>query len=203
MTWGRRTPFACTIPVSSIASREERRTEAGSRDGVDHLLARMVLAGEIVRCGRGRYVVPGRRRAEPAIETTPASVEPNVAVPVHTRTPRAAPRERADALAEAMLAEELGLTPDQPAMPGHAGLETFCSKVGCLCSRFALSPPFQLRALVAGWAADGIPLARCLGTIEDYLMAHAAKCQSGASDRLFRWVDMFLRGPASPSRRDG
>src|ERR1700730_5784431 len=63
----------------------------------------MVLAGEIVRCGRGRYVVPGRQRAEPAIETTPASVEPNVAVPVHTRAPRAAPRERADALAEAML----------------------------------------------------------------------------------------------------
>jgi hypothetical protein len=31
-------------------------------------------------------------------------------------------------------------------------------------------------------------------------MAHAAKCQSGASDRLFRWIDIFLRGPASPSR---
>jgi len=170
---------------------------------VDHLLARMVLAGEIERCGRGRYVVPGRRRAEPAIETTPASVEPCAAAPVHTRTPPAVRRERADALAEKMLAEELGLSPDQQAMPDHAELETFCSKVGCLCSKFALSPPFQLRALAAGWAADGIPLARCLGTIEDYLMAHAAKCQSGASDRLFRWVDMFLRGPASPSRRDG
>jgi hypothetical protein len=86
------------------------------------------------------------------------------------------------------------LSPDQQAMPDHAELETFCSKVGCLCSKFALSPPFQIRALAAGWAADGIPLARCLGTIEDYLTAHAAKCQSGASDRLFRWVDMFLRG---------
>jgi hypothetical protein len=80
-------------------------------------------------------------------------------------------------------------------------LETFCSKVGCLCSKFALSPPFQLRALAAGWAADGIPLARCLGTIEDYLIAHAAKCRSGSSDRLFRWVDIFLRGLASSIRR--
>jgi hypothetical protein len=53
---------------------------------------------------------------------------------------------------------------------------------------------------IAGWAADGIPLARCLGTIEAYLNAHAAKCQSGASDRLFRWIDIFLRAPASPSR---
>ena len=90
---------------------------------MDHLLARMVLAGEIERCARGRYVVPSRRRAEPTIATTPASVEPNVAVPVHTRAPPAARRERADALAEAMLAEELGLTPDQPAMPDHAELD--------------------------------------------------------------------------------
>jgi hypothetical protein len=33
-----------------------------------------------------------------------------------------------------------------------------------------------------------------------YLTAHAAKCYSGASDRLFRWIDMFLRGPVSTSR---
>jgi hypothetical protein len=100
------------------------------------------------------------------------------------------------------LAEELGLSPDQQAMPDHAELETFCSKVGCLCSRFALSPPFQLRALVAGWAADGIPLAHCLRTIEAYLNAHAAKCYSGASDRLFRWADTFLRGTASSMAPD-
>jgi hypothetical protein len=184
------------IPISAVLALPG----AGNRDAVDHLLSRMVAAGEIERCARGRYVVPGRRRAEPAIETTPASVEPNVAVPVHTRTPPAAPRERADALAEKMLAEELGLSPDQQAMPDHAELETFCSKVGCLCSKFALSPPFQLRALVAGWAADGIPLAHCLRKIEDYLVAHAANCRSGSSDRLFRWVDIFLRGPASPIR---
>jgi hypothetical protein len=36
--------------------------------------------------------------------------------------------------------------------------------------------------------------------IEDYLIAHAANCRSGSSDRLFRWIDIFLRGPASPSR---
>jgi hypothetical protein len=173
---------------------------AGNRDGVDHLLARMVLAGEIVRCGRGRYVVPGRRRAEPTIATTPASVERSAAAPVHTRTPPAVCRERADAVAEAMLAEELGLILHQPAMPGHAELETFRSKVGCLCLKFALSPPFELRALAAGWAADGIPLAHCLRTIEDYLIAHAAKCHSGSSDRLFQWVDMFLRRSASSNR---
>jgi hypothetical protein len=92
--------------------------------------------------------------------------------------------DRDAALAEEMLAEELGLSPHQPAMPGHAELETFRSKIGCLCSKFALSPPFQLRALAAGWAADGIPLAHCLRTIEAYLTAHAAKCHSGCENGL-------------------
>jgi hypothetical protein len=32
----------------------------GGRDAVDHLLGRMVTAHEIERCGRGRYVLPGR-----------------------------------------------------------------------------------------------------------------------------------------------
>jgi hypothetical protein len=185
------------MPISAVLALPG----AGSRDGVDHLLARMVLAGEIVRCGRGRYVLPGRRRAQPTIETTPASLERSAAAPVRIRTPPATCRERADALAEKILFEELGLGPDQPTMPDHAELETFCSKVGCLCSKFGLSPPFELRALAAGWASEGIALAHCLRTIEDYLIAHAAKCGSGSSDRLFRWVDIFLCSPASSSRR--
>jgi hypothetical protein len=71
---------ATGIPISAILALPG----AGSRDGVDHLLARMVMAGEVVRCGRGRYVVPSRRRAQPAIETTPASVECSAAAPVRT-----------------------------------------------------------------------------------------------------------------------
>jgi hypothetical protein len=99
----------------------------------------------------------------------------------HTRTPPAADRERAhDALAEEMLAEQLGLSPHQPAMPDDAELETLCSKIECLCSKFAPSPPFQLRSLAAGWASDGIPLAHCHRTIEVYLMAHAANCRSAS-----------------------
>jgi hypothetical protein len=61
-----------------------------------------------------------------------------------------------------------------------------CAKVGCLCAKCGLSPPFQLRSLAAEWVALDIPLAHCLRTIEAYLVAHREKCYSGASDRLFR-----------------
>jgi hypothetical protein len=87
--------------------------------------------------------------------------------------------------------------PKRPATIEPADIDTFCAQVGCLCTKYGLSPPFRLRALAAAWAALDIPWADCLRTIETYLTAHAAKCHSGASDRLFRWVDVFLRGPAS------
>jgi hypothetical protein len=81
-----------------------------------------------------------------------------------------------------------------------ADFDKFIGQVGCLCTRYGLSPPFQLRALAAAWVALDIPLAHCLDTIGAYLTAHAAKCYSGASDRLFQWVDIFLRSPAPSSR---
>jgi hypothetical protein len=92
------------------------------------------------------------------------------------------------------------LIPKQPAIVDPADFDKFCAQVGCLCTKHGLSPPFGLGALAAAWVALDIPLAQCLGTIEAYLTAHTAKCYSGASDRLFRWVDIFLRGPASSSR---
>jgi hypothetical protein len=167
---------------------------AGSRDCVDHLLARMVLAGEIVRCGRGRYGVPGRRRAQPAIETTPASAERAAVASAYTRgEPAATRRERAHA-AEEVLAEKLGLCRHEPTAVDFAELDSFCATVGCLCTKYGLSPPFRLRDLVVDWVSGGISLAHCLRTIEDYLVAHAAKCRSGSTDRLFGWIDTFLRG---------
>jgi hypothetical protein len=179
------------IPISAVLALPG----AGSRDAVDHLLGRMVVAREIERCARGRYVVPGRRRAEPTIATTPASVERSAAAPVHTRTPPAVCRERADAVAEAMLAEELGLVP-KSAMVDPADFDKFLAQVGCLCAKYGLSSPFGLRALAAAWVAFDIPLAHCLRTIVAYLDAHAANCRSGSSDRLFLGIDLFLRGPA-------
>jgi len=167
---------------------------AGSRDCVDHLLARMVVAGEIVRCARGRYVVPRRRPAQEAMETTTvASAERGAAAPLRTCEPAAARRERAH-VAEEVLAEKLGLSPHEPTMPDHAELETFCAKIGCLCSKFSLCPPFGLRDLVEAWSFKGIPLSECLQTIENFLAAHAAKCRSGSTDRLFQWIDHFLCG---------
>jgi hypothetical protein len=50
------------------------------------------------------------------------------------------------------------------------------AQVGCLCTKYGLSPPFQLRALTGAWVALDIPLAHCLRTIETYLIAHAARC---------------------------
>jgi hypothetical protein len=188
-------------PISSVLALPG----AGSRDSVDHLLSRMVLAGEIVRCGRGRYVVPGRRPAQLAIETAPAPVERDAVAPVHTREPPGARPERArDTLADEVLFEKLGFGPKQPAMIDPADFDKFCAQIGCLCTKYGLSPPFRLRDLVSAWTSEGIPLSKCLGTIENYLTDHAAKCQSGSTDRLFRWVDIFLRdGPSASSRRAG
>jgi hypothetical protein len=96
-----------------------------------------------------------------------------------------------------LLFKKLGFVPKQPARIDPADFDKFFGQVGCLCTKYGLSPPFGLRALAAAWVALDIPLAHCLRTIEAYLTAHAAKCYSGASDRLFQWVDIFLRGPAS------
>jgi hypothetical protein len=90
--------------------------------------------------------------------------------------------------------------PQRPATIDLADIDTFCAQVGCLCTKYGLSPPFRLRDLVAAWTSEGIPLSQCLGTIENYLTAHAAKCRSGSTDRLLQWVDHFLRsGHPAPS----
>ena len=83
-------------------------------------------------------------------------------------------------------------------------IDTFCAVAANTFGRHHLSPPFRLRDVAAAWASAGIPLRRCLVTIERYLEKHAAVCRSGAGDRLLQWVDQFLRGgyPAS-SRRPG
>jgi hypothetical protein len=184
------------IPISAVLALPG----AGSRDAVDHLLGRMVVAGEIERCARGRYVLAGtlQRQTAPAAPTPPQRhIEPPVtgAAPTHRTGGRAH-----DALADEVLFEKLGPAPKQPARIDPADFDKFLAQVGCLCTKYGLSPPFRLRALAAAWVALDIPLANCLRTIEAYLTAHAAKCYSGASDRLFRWVDIFLRGPASSSR---
>ena len=133
---------------------------AGSRDAVDHLLSRMVAAGEVERCARGRYVLAGtlKRQTEPAAPTPPQRhIEPPVtgAGPTH----RARRPERAhDALVEELLFGDLGVVP-KSATIGPTDFDKFLAQVGCLYAKYGLSPPFQLRALVAGWAADGIPLA--------------------------------------------
>jgi hypothetical protein len=174
------TPAACrpiwdTRTFSTPSATPNSPQPASRRSGNNRKL------GAIVRGGARRAIVgaeiscivkavKSRNPATWAQLRSPGPIRATVArilagAAAATRTPPALRRERADALAEAMLAEELGLSP-HIAMPDHAELETFCSKVGCLCSKFALSPPFQLRALAAGLAADGIPLAHCLGTIE-------------------------------------
>jgi hypothetical protein len=182
------------IPISAVLALPG----AGSRDAVDHLLSRMVSAGEIERCARGRYVLAGTLQRQTALAAPPQRrIEPRIA--------GAAPTHRAGwrahhALADEILFERLGLVAKQPTMIDPVDFDKFLAQVGCLCTKYGLSPPFRLRDLAAAWAALGIPLAHCLGTIEAYLTAHAGKCYSGASDRLFRWVDIFLRGPASSSR---
>jgi hypothetical protein len=72
----------------------------------------MVLVGEIERCGRGRYVAPGKRPAQLAIETAPAPVERDAVTPVHTREPPGTRPERAhDTLADEVLPKKFGLGP--------------------------------------------------------------------------------------------
>jgi len=167
----------------------------------------MVAAGEIERCARGRYVLAGtlRRQTAPAAPTPPQrhTKQPVTgAAPTHRTGERPATRpERArSAVAGEVLFEKLGLIRKQPARIDRADFDKFLAQVGCLCTRYGLPPPFQLRALAAAWVALDSPLAHCLATIGAYLTAHAAKCYSGASDRLFQWVDIFLRSPAPSSR---
>jgi hypothetical protein len=54
----------------------------GSRDNADHLLSRMVKAGEIVRVGRGRYGLPGPVPAVPALHDAPSITLDRGASPV-------------------------------------------------------------------------------------------------------------------------
>jgi hypothetical protein len=94
-----------------------------------------------------------------------------------------------------------------PTVDDPLDLGAFCAVAANTFGRHHLSPPFRLRDVAAAWASAGIPLRRCLVTIERYLEKHAAVCRSGAGDRLLQWVDQFLRGgqPASsrrPARAD-
>ena len=184
------------IPISAVLALPG----AGSRDAVDHLLCRMVGADEIERCARGRYVLAGTLQRQAA----PTPPQRHIERPVTGPKPA---RDSDDDVLAALWASR-GIPydrgPQRPATIDLADIDTFCAQVGCLCTKYGLSPPFGLRDLVAAWAALDIPLAHCLGTIENYLTAHAAKCQSGSTDRLFRWVDIFLRdGPSASSRRAG
>jgi hypothetical protein len=151
-------PAAKGIPISAVLALPG----AGSRDAVDHLLGRMVVAGEIERCARGRYA---RRYLQP--QTAPAAptppqrrIEPRVtgAVPTHRTSGRAH-----HALANEILFEKLGLAPTQPAIVDPADFDKFCAQVGCVCTKHGLSPPFGLRALVAAWVALVIGELRSLG----------------------------------------
>jgi hypothetical protein len=184
------------IPISAVLALPGAR----SRDAVDHLLCRMVVADEIERCARGRYVLAGtlRRQTAPAAPTPPQRhIEPPA-----TEGRPARDRDNSEVLAALWASRGIPYDrgPKRPATIEPADIDTFCAQVGCLCTKYGLSPPFRLRDLVAAWTSEGIPLSKCLGTIENYLTAHATKCQSGSTDRLFRWVDIFLRGPASSSR---
>ncbi len=86
-----------------------------------------------------------------------------------------------------------------PTVDDPLDLDTFCAVAANTFGRHHLSPPFHLRDVAAAWASDGIPLRRCLVTIERYLEKHAAVCRSGAGDRLLQWVDQYLRGGPSAS----
>ena len=184
---------AAGIPISAVLALPG----ASSRDAVDHLLCRMVVADEIERCARGRYVLAGtlRRQTAPAAPTPPQRhIEPPA-----TEGRPAWDKDNSEVLAALWASRGIPYDrgPKRPATIEPADIDTFCAQVGCLCTKHGLSPPFGLRALAAAWVALDIPLADCLRTIEAYLAAHAAKCYGGATDRLFRWVDTFLRDPAS------
>src|SRR5260370_29311083 len=70
----------------------------GSRDGLDHMLFRMLKAGEIERRGRGRYAVPVPHEAAQPVTTAPIPPAPPQPQPSVAPIP-AAP----EALPEAVL----------------------------------------------------------------------------------------------------
>jgi hypothetical protein len=82
--------------------------------------------------------------------------------------PQTRPEHANDALADEVLFEKLGSVPKQPAVD-PADFDKFFGQVGC--TKYGLSPPFQLHALAAAWVALDIPLDHCLRTIEAYLAA--------------------------------
>jgi hypothetical protein len=86
-----------------------------------------------------------------------------------------------------------GPEPGKAAAADPLDLGTFCGRVGNLCGKHGLSPPFELRATAAAWLADGIELSYCLDMVEQHLRDHAASCRSGSGDRLFRSLDQHIR----------
>jgi hypothetical protein len=124
------------IPISAVLALPG----AGSRDAVDHLLGRMVVAGEVARCGRGRYRLPlwppgpfPHGAAQPVTPGRGASPKPVAPIPAAPE-PQAAPKRRI--MSEAVLRE-----PDvaQPITPVHEALvrDIFRRKFG-LCDEALL-----------------------------------------------------------------
>jgi hypothetical protein len=81
------------VPIATIL----QIPSVGSGDGVDHLLHRMVLDGEIERRGRGRYglppLLPGAVPHDVAQPITPdrgASPKPEAPIPAAPEPPREA-----------------------------------------------------------------------------------------------------------------
>jgi hypothetical protein len=144
------------MPIAAIL----QIPNVGGRDGLDHMLLRMIRAGEIVRVGRGRYGLPGPAPAVPIphdVAPTPAPLEhPRGDVHQH----QVAPRPRT--VSQALLSKE-----DFDRLFGHLELEvgageidrcgqrpaesdfdfeTFCATISCKYGKYGLCPPFRLRA---------------------------------------------------------
>ena len=131
------------IPVSAVLALPV----AGSRDAVDHLLGRMVVAGEIERCARGRYVLAGtlQRQTAPAAPTPrQRHIEPPVTGAAPTRRTGGPPATRPahDALVEELLFKKLGFAPKQPARIDPADFDKFCAQVGSLRAPTIGAPQF-------------------------------------------------------------
>jgi len=206
------------IPISAILALPG----VGTRDGLDHLLSRMVQDGEIRRPSRGRYVrastaMPDRMQPQTAPARTPPAAPSMAERASHGETalpalkrkaaaPRPEPMQsswtvpagKAEILPQARGKWEesrLGPRPGRPAVTtaDPLDLDTFCARVGCAYVKHGLCPPFALREAAAAWVADGVALSHCLTAIEEHLRDHTASCRSGSGDRLFGWLDKIIR----------
>jgi hypothetical protein len=215
------------VPVTAIM----QIPGVGSRDNADHLLMRMVKAGEVIRVARGRYG-PLRRRAR-ALPPVPRDVAP-ISAPAannggshgakdangsHQRqvAPKPAPRIAADPgvslrneLARELFERRLGIEDDPVEAPRAAiSFETFVATIAGKYVQAGLCPPppSRLRGLASSWIAAGITVEHILAHVERHLREHAAGCQSGSGDRLLPHLNDVIRhtwkdrGATGPAKR--